>query len=69
MSPRRSLVWWLKWVFASWGLTVALLMVLYVVLLPMLGAAAASETMLSNRGVLTAGLIAVGAFVSYRFLK
>jgi len=68
MSPRRSLAWWLKWVFASWGLTVALLMVLFV-LLPMLGPAAASETLLSNRGVLIAGLTAVGAFVSYRFLK
>jgi hypothetical protein len=69
-KPRgRNWVWWLKWVFASYGFAVGGFILLLVCSMPFLGPPKAVERLLDIRGPVLLALLSIGALVSYRHLK
>jgi hypothetical protein len=65
----RSWTWWLKWLFASYGVAVGAFILLTLALTPFLGFSDAARILFENSRLVMIGLTALGGVLCYRYLK
>jgi hypothetical protein len=65
----RSWTWWLKWLFASYGVAVGAFILLILVLMPFVGLSRSTNILFDNSRVVMISLTALGGILCYRYLK
>jgi len=68
-TPRRNWKWWLRWIFASYGIAVGALIVLIVCSSIVIGPPRTTDIVLENADDIVLVLWIIGGIVSYRYLK
>ena len=68
-SRERPWYWWVKWLFASWGATVGLYILLIILFMPVLGLSAAVDVLDKYRSLVMLILFFSSGLFCYRYLK
>ena len=69
IGQKRTLSWWIKWLFATYSMAFAIEILLILFLTPIMGLAASVELLMSNMQISLFIMMIPSGYICYRYLK